>query len=564
MPHRSTPTARPRPRSCLLDALHRHISAGHLDLAVSTLPLLARCGLRPPARSLSLLLRRCLLSHSLPLARLILFHLNLTGLKPLYPSITHLSNNLLYLLFALRLPDHARNLFDRMSRPNVFSYNAMLAGYARLAMPGAARRLFDRMTVRDVVSWNTLIIALARHDSPSEAVLFYSRLRRSPLGFNAHTFSGLLTACVRLEELRLVQQVHGQVMRVGFLSNLIISSSIVDAYSKCGCVSDAKRLFDEMPIRDVLAWTTLVNGYAKSGDLVNAHKLFDEMPEKNSVSWTALIGGYARNGCSYEALDLFRLMMREGVWPDQFSFSSSLCACASVASLKHGTQIHARILRTGFHPNAIVISSLIDMYSKCGNLAGGLRIFDLTGYSKRDVVVWNTMMSAVGQHGHGRATIQLFGMMIKVGTIPDSNTFVILLSACSHSGLVEEGLKCFKSMAKHGVVPKEEHYVCLVDLLARAGHFEEAVDWVRKIPHGPSIEAWNALLGACRIHGNIELGKEVAERVMELESSNSGACVSVSNMYAESGRWECVEKVRHLMEENEGDYFSSVCSILAN
>ncbi|KAJ0974297.1 hypothetical protein J5N97_016262 [Dioscorea zingiberensis] len=432
MPHRSTPTARPRPRSCLLDALHRHISAGHLDLAVSTLPLLARCGLRPPARSLSLLLRRCLLSRSLPLARLILLHLNLTGLKPFYPSITHLSNNLLYLFFALRLPDHARNLFDRMSRPNVFSYNAMLAGYARLAMPRAARRLFDRMTVRDVVSWNTLIIALARHDSPSEAVLFYSRLRRSPLGFNAHTFSGLLTACVRLEELRLVQQVHGQVMRVGFLSNLIISSSIVDAYSKCGCVSDAKRLFDEMPIRDVLAWTTLVNGYAKSGDLVNAHKLFDEMPEKNSVSWTALIGG--------SVLVVVSVLG------------------ASVASLKHGTQIHARILRTGFHPNAIVISSLIDMYSKCGNLAGGLRIFDLTGYSKRDVVVWNTMMSAVGQHGHGRATIQLFGMMIKVGTIPDSNTFVILLSACSHSGLVEEGLKCFKSMAKHGVVPKEEHY----------------------------------------------------------------------------------------------------------
>ncbi|KAH7653848.1 TPR-like protein [Dioscorea alata] len=551
MPHPSTPTVRQRPRSCLLDALHHHLSAGHLDLAVSILPLLARRGLRPPIHSLSLLLRRCLLSCSLPLARRILLHLNLTSLKPLYPSLTFLSNHLISLFFALRLPDRARNLFDTMPQPNIFSYNAMLAGYARMGMARAARGLFDRMAVRDVVSWNTLIIALARHGSPRDAVLFYSRLRRSPLGFNAHTFSGLLTACVRLEELCLVRQVHGQVFLVGFLSNLIVSSAIVDAYSKCGCVSDAKRLFDEMKVKDVLAWTTLVYGYSKSGDLMTAHKLFDEMPERNSVSWTALIGGYVQNGYSYKALNLFRLMVGECVSPDQFTFSSSLCACASVASLKHGKQIHARIIRTGFHPNAIVLSSLIDMYSKCGDLAGGLWVFERTDFSNRDVVIWNTMMSAVGQHGHRRGTIQLFGLMIKVGTKPDGNTFVVLLSACSHSGLVEEGLECFRSMAKHGVFPEEEHYLCLVDLLGRAGHFEEAMDWIRKIPHGPSIRAWNALLGACRIHGNVELGKEVAERIMELETSSSGIYVSVSNMHAESGRWECVEKVRHLMEENE-------------
>lgn len=317
-------------------------------------------------------------------------------------------------------------------------------------------------------------------------------------------------------------------------------------------MDDARKLFDEMPTRDVLAWTTLVHGLASSGDLVSARRVFDEMPEKNSISWTALIGSYTRHGHPFEALDLFRNMMKLGVSPDQFTFSSALCACGAIASVKHGKQIHARLLRTRFNPNAIVISSLVDMYSKCGDLAGGQRVFDLTDAGRMDTVLWNTMMSAAGQHGDGIEAVKMYEEMIKTGTKPDANTFIVLLTACSHSGLVEQGLQLFCSMRKqHGVVPDEDHYVCLVDMLGRAGRLEEATECLREMPCGPSARAWNALLGVCRIHGNLRLGRMVAQRAIKSDPECPTAYVLLSNFYADLGQWESVEKVRHLMQENK-------------
>ncbi|KAG0459205.1 hypothetical protein HPP92_022333 [Vanilla planifolia] len=203
------------------------------------------------------------------------------------------------------------------------------------------------------------------------------------------------------------------------------------------------------------------------------------MPDRNPVSWTVLIGSYTRHGFAIEALELFRTMVSNGMQPDQFTFSSCLCASSAIASLKHGKQIHARLLRTRFNPNAIVLSSLIDMYSKCGDFEGCRRVFHNTSIRRRDVVIWNTVMSALGHHGHGREVIRLFEEMIRTGTRPDANTFVVLLTSCSHSGLVSEGLHFFESMhQQHGIVPEENHLVCLVDLLGRAGCFKEAMDWL--------------------------------------------------------------------------------------
>nr|XP_010920183.1 pentatricopeptide repeat-containing protein At2g21090 [Elaeis guineensis]XP_010920184.1 pentatricopeptide repeat-containing protein At2g21090 [Elaeis guineensis] len=549
MPHPDNKSSRP---SCLLLSLHHHLSLGRVDLAVDALPLLACRGLRPDLPTLALLLSQCLRSGSLPLARRVHLFLRLSGFKRSYPWYTPLSNHLLAFHFLRGRPSDARRLFARMPHPNLFSFNAMLAGYARVGLLRHARRLFDRMPHRDVVSWNTMIIALARAGSFRDAVGLYSQLRHSSLGFNPHTFSGLLIACNRLRDMGLIRQVHAQVFLLGFLSNLIISSSLVDAYAKCGYLDYARKLFDEMPTRDVLAWTTLVHGFANCGDLVSARTLFDGMPDRNPVSWTALIGGYTRHGHPLEALDLFRGMMSWGVRPDQFTFSSSLCACAAIASLKHGKQIHARLLRTRFNPNAIVLSSLIDMYSKCGDLAGGRWVFDLTDPDTRDTVLWNTMMSAVGQHGLGREAIRMFEEMISALMKPDANTFVVLLSACSHSGLVAEGLQLFKSMAQsHHIVPEEDHYVCLVDLLGRAGCFKEVMEWLGKMPLRSSCRAWNALLGACRIHRNLQLGREVAGRLLKLEPHSSAAYVLLSNICADVGNWETVEKVRHIMQEKK-------------
>ncbi|KAK8970948.1 Pentatricopeptide repeat-containing protein [Platanthera guangdongensis] len=542
---------RTQPSSCLLLSLHQYLSSGRLADAVAVLPLLAGRGLRPPTRTLALLLSHCLHSpSSLTSARRVLLFIHLTGLKPSYPSNTFLSNHILHIHFLLGRPDRAQHLFGKMLRPNIFSYNAMLAGYARLGLLAPALNLFNGMPHHDLVSWNTIILALARNGATAEAVSFYSRLRCSTIGCNSHTFSALLSSCVRFADKGLTLQVHGQALLAGCSSNIVISSLLVDAYAKCGLIENARVVFDEMPVRDVLAWTAMVSAYTRGGDLGSAQKLFDEMPEKNSVSWTVLIGGYLRNGSVFEALNLFRMMVANGVQTDQFTYSSCISASSAIASLKHGKQIHARLFRSHFNPNAVVVSALVDMYATCGYLEGGRRVFCHSSITRRDVVIWNTMISALGHHGHGREAINLFQEMVRTSIKPDSNTFVVLLTACSHSGLVVEGLQFLDSMAgEHHIVPEEKHFVCLVDLLGRAGRFEEALDWLQKEPCKCSSRAWNALLGACRIHGKFELGEQIAQRLSQFEPQSSGSHVLFSNMYAEDGNWISVENMRHTMEE---------------
>ncbi|KAF5186060.1 Pentatricopeptide repeat-containing protein [Thalictrum thalictroides] len=440
-----------------------------------------------------------------------------------------------------------------MSMTNLYSWNNMLSGYAKQGLIKPARKLFDEMPERDVVSWNTMVIMFAKSGFFNEALGFFRELRKLRIGLNEFSFAGVLIACVKMEKfgLNLTKQVHGQVLVSGFFSNLVLSSSIVDAYSKSDLMSEAKKLFDEMPVKDVFTWTTLVSGYAKLGDMETAHRLFDEIPVPNPVSWTSLISGYARAGLGSEALKLFSDMMMRGIAPDQFTFSCSLCACASIASLKHGKQIHCHLIRTVFKANAIVVSSLIDMYSKCGSLAVGKSVFNLMG-DKLDVVLWNTMISALAQHGLGEDSIQLFQDMLRVGTKPSKITLVVILNACSHSGLVDEGLHLFEFLTQeHGIDADLEHYACLVDLLGRAGRFEEVKDLLEKMPHKPDGRVWNALLGASRIHGNIELGRIAAEHLIEIEPQSSGAYVLLSNIFALIGKWESVEKVRNLMSERQ-------------
>ncbi|THU54893.1 hypothetical protein C4D60_Mb11t00850 [Musa balbisiana] len=358
-----------------------------------------------------------------------------------------------------------------MPTRDVLAWTTLVHGLASSGDLVSARRVFDEMPTRDVLAWTTLVHGLAS--------------------------SGDLVSARRVFDEMPTRDV-------------LAWTTLVHGLASSGDLVSARRVFDEMPTRDVLAWTTLVHGLASSGDLVSARRVFDEMPTRDVLAWTtlvhdageefhlltALIGSYTRHGHPFEALDLFRNMMKLGVAPDQFTFSSALCSCGAIASVKHGKQIHARLLRTRFNPNAIVISSLVDMYSKCGDLAGGQRVFDLTDAGRMDTVLWNTMMSAAGQHGDGIEAVKMFEEMIKTGTKPDANTFIVLLTACSHSGLVEQGLQLFCSMRKqHGVVPDEDHYVCLVDMLGRAGRLEEATECLREMPCGPSARAWNALLG---------------------------------------------------------------------
>lgn len=475
-------------------------------------------------------------------------HLKQTGSK--HPS-TFLANHLIDMY--AKCGDHlkARDVFDKMRERNLYSWNNMLSGYAKLGMAKAARKLFDKMPERDFVSWNAMVMAYVQSGWFDEAVRCYVELRRSEFGYNEYSFAGVLTVCVKLRALWLAKQLHCQVFVLGFLSNAVLSSSIFDAYAKGGDMGDARRLFDEMNWRDVLAWTTLLSGYAKDGDMKSAREVFYAMPEKNSVSWTALISGYAQNGVGHHALALFKKMIELKVEPDPFTYSSCLFACASTISPHHGMQLHSHLITSGIRPNVVVVSSLIDMYSKCGSLDSAKRVFDVDATkNKQNVVLWNTIISALAHHGCGREATKIFFDMVKLGVKPDSVTFLALLNACSHSGLVQEGMTLFRSMKEdYKIDPNQEHYACLVDLLGRSGCFDEMLNQLKKMPFEPEECVWNALICVCKIHGNVELSRIVMRHLVEIDPCSSAAFLLLSAIYASLGRWESAKEVRDLMHE---------------
>lgn len=529
---------------CVVQNFLNLTSRGQLREAVDTLPLLSRKGFSLNSKIIASLLQQCANAKSIKEGKWVHIHLKLTGSK--HPN-TFLSNHLVNMY--AKCGDHvkAREVFDKMKARNLYSWNNMLSGYANLGMVRAAKRLFDKMPERDFVSWNTMVKAYVQSGWFHEALRFYMELRRLDIGFNEYSFAGVLTVCVKLRDLWLAKQLHCQVFLLGFLSNVVLSSSIMDAYAKCGEIGDARRLFDEMKKRDVLAWTTLLSGYTKGGDMQSAREIFDAMPEKNSVSWTALIAGYAHNGMGHHALESFAEMIMLNVEPDQFTFSSCLFACASILSRDQGMQIHSHLIIVGIRPNVVVMSSLIDMYSKCGSLQVAKRVFD-TMENKQHVVLWNTMISALAHHGCGKQAVKIYADMVRLGVKPDGVTFLVLINACSHSGLVQEGLCLFESMtSEYNIIPNQEHYASLIDLLGRSGCFDEMMNQLKKMPCKPDDHVWNALLGVCRIHGNVELGRIVARHLVELEPQSPAAYLLLSAIYAALGRWESAEEVRELM-----------------
>ncbi|XP_057523909.1 pentatricopeptide repeat-containing protein At2g21090, partial [Amaranthus tricolor] len=519
---------------------------GNLQEAVNSLPLLDRKAIQLNSETFSFLLNICAKTRSLKDGKRVHLFMKCTGMK--HPN-TLVSNHLMHVYFECGDHIEARKVFDKMIVRNLFRWNNALSGYVKIGMINVARKLFDKMVERDVVSWNTMIIGYAQGGNYSEALRFYREFRKESIGYNAFSFAGILTAGMKLKDVGLNRQAHCQILVSGFLPNVVLCSSIVDAYVKCGEMSDARTLFDEMKFRDIPTWTALISGYCKWGDMKLAQELFDKMPAKNPVSWTAMVSGYAQNNFGEAALDLFRKMMLFRVSPDQYTFSSVLCACASQSLLKHGKQIHGYMIRICFRPNNVVVSALIDMYSKCGNLKLSQQVFLLMG-NKQDVMSWNPMIAAMAQHGYGAESISVFDEMVHYGVKPNRVTFVILLSACSHSGLVKEGLSFFKSMTDvHGISPDEEHYACLIDLLGRSGRFDELMKQLEEMPCKKDGMIWNTLVGVCRIQGNVEVGKQAAVNIINLDPASYAPYLLLSSIQAASGDWKSVEMTRRLMDQ---------------
>jgi pentatricopeptide repeat protein len=365
---------------------------------------------------------------------------------------------------------------------------------------------------------------------------------------NSVTFVCVLSASAGLAILEAGKQVHALILIVGLVLNAFVSSALLDMYTKCKCLEDAQKVFDRMLERNVVSWNTMIDGYAKYGDISKARKLFDEMPERSVASWTAMMAGYAQLEHADEAFELFRRLQYGCIKPDQFTYACVLSICASLVVLEQGKQVHARSIRSGFEPYVSVGNGLLTMYSKCGSIEDAHKMF--RRMPEHTLVSWTAMISGCAMHGLADDALQLFGQMQQAGVKPDTIAFLGILSACSHAGLLNLGCYYFDSMSReHGLIPRTDHYACMIDLFGRAGQLDVAKNIINSMPFEPDARIWAALLGACRINDNAELGIHAAKHLFELEPQNCATYILLSNIYAAAGSWDDVAKVRRMMKE---------------
>ncbi|KAF5189346.1 Pentatricopeptide repeat-containing protein [Thalictrum thalictroides] len=476
----------------------------------------------------------------------------------------------------------------------------------------------------DVYSWNSVITELARSGNSIEALRAFSSLRKLSLNPNRSTFPCAIKSCSSLFDLRSGKQTHQQALVFGFEYDLFVSSALIDMYSKCGVFNDARKLFDEIPIRNVVSWTSMVTGYvqndnphaalllfkeflreesegsvfvdsvalvsvlsacsrvskegitkgvhgylikrgferdlgvrntlmdayAKCGDVSVARKVFDEITLRDVVSWNSMIAIYAQTGLSMEALEVFyEMLMEREVEFNDVTLSTVLLACAHAGALQLGKCIHDQVIKLCLDENVFVGTSVIDMYCKCGRVETARKAFNRM--NEKNVKSWTAMISGYGMHGRAKESLEVFYEMQKNGVKPNYITFVSVLAACSHAGLVEEGRHWFQTMStKFNIEPGVEHYGCMVDLLGRAGCLNEAYHLIKGMKVKPDCVVWGALLGACKVHKNVELGEISAKKLFELDPNNCGYYVLLSNMYADAGRWRDVERMRVIMKNH--------------
>jgi pentatricopeptide repeat protein len=328
-------------------------------------------------------------------------------------------------------------------------------------------------------------------------------------------------------------------------------SAMISGCARRGNLDAARQLFDESPVKDLVSWNVMITAYAKRGEMTLARDLFDRAPDRDVVSWNAMISGYVRCGSHKDAMDLFEQMQCLGEKPDIVTMLSLLSACADSGDLDVGQRLHSylseRFSRTGI--STVIGNALIDMYAKCGQMKIALEVF--LSMREKDVSTFNSIIGGLALHGHFMESIDVFEKMLMGNIRPDEITFVAVLVACSHGGMVDKGREYFNLMQQlYRIEPNIKHYGCMVDILSRAGLLKETFEFISKMKIEPNSVIWRTLLGACRIHGEIELAKYANHKLLKARSDASGDYVLLSNIYASVGEWLGSEKMRKLMDNS--------------
>ncbi|KAF8021350.1 hypothetical protein BT93_G1706 [Corymbia citriodora subsp. variegata] len=476
---------------------------------------------------------------------------------------------------------------------------------------GYAHKAFDHILDRNVSLWNAMFRGYSQNELNREVVLLFSQMRSMGMMPNCFTFPVVLKSCGKINALTEGQEVHCFVIKSGFKDDPFVGTTLIEMYSTggeagpaykafgemleknvvawtsmihgyilCGDVGSASRLFNlaperdivlwnimisgyieagdmvaarklfnAMPNRDVMSWNTMLNGYANNGDLAACELMFEEMPERNIFSWNGLLGGYALTGNFLRVLATFKRMLIEGtVSPNDATLMTVLSACARLGALDLGKWVHVYAESHGYGRNTYVVNALIDMYAKCGTVENALNVF--VNMSTKDLISWNTIINGLAIHGCGADALSLFEQMKRAGVKPDGITFIGVLCACTHMGMVADGFSYFHSMIDdYALMPQMEHYGCMVDLLARAGLLVHAVEFVNRMPIKADAVIWATLLGACRQQKNVDLAEVALHRLSELEPGNPANYAALSNIYGDVRKWKDVARLKAAMKD---------------
>ncbi|PIA31435.1 hypothetical protein AQUCO_04900022v1 [Aquilegia coerulea] len=402
--------------------------------------------------------------------------------------------------------DSLFNFYLRVSRSCDDVSDMGIMGNGKL---GDVRKIFNGMVYRNVEVWNKMIYEYAN-----------------------------------IGEVRSARQLFEEMPE----RDVVSWNSVISGYAKVGDIKNARWLFDKMPEKNVVSWTSMLGAYATSGDLFTTRCFFEEMPEKNVVSWNSMLSNYIHYGKFEEALDLFVQMTEENVDYDGFTLVSALMACAHLGELELGRWIHFYFIDDWLQFGVVAGTALIEMYAKCGDVDRAFKIFIKLG--QKDIFCWNVMIKSLAIHGRVDDAVKIFFMMINRGLKPNGFTFLNVLFACSHGGLVEEGRHIFRSMEREfRIKPTLKHYGCFIDLLGRNGQLEEAHMLLREMPFEPDIAIWGAILAGCRIRNDFKLAEKVMEKIDKLKMNEPGVYALLSNIYASIGQWPEAAMTRVKMED---------------